>query len=141
MNILLNKSKKYFLFLIIISFSIISSSESILTPDPHLSISTNGFITGKFEDFNLAKKKTFLSNHGTFYGEIFPELYYNKSNFISLGFSLKNFEFSEIEQFSLSPLIYAICQHMPTLEMTLQIPFLNGTLSQAFCHILPLDVV
>ena len=106
MNILLSKSMKHLLLLITLSLSIYSS-ESILTPDPHLSISTKGFVTGKFRDFGFNNPPYELYNHGAFYGEVIPGLYFNKSNFLSLGFILKNHEFSEDDWFSFSPLIYA----------------------------------
>lgn len=107
MNILLKETKKHLLFLIIIFHSVSSLSESILTPDPFLSISTKGFVTGKFQSANFEKSTTKLNNHGAFYGEVTPELYYNKSNFLSLGFFLENEEFSEYSRFRFSPLIYA----------------------------------
>lgn len=104
MNILLNGSKKNLLFLIVISLSIYS--ESILTPDPHISINTKGFVTGKFRELGINKPDSDLHNHGALYGEVIPRLYYNKSNFISLGFALKNYEFSEYDRISFSLLVY-----------------------------------
>jgi len=108
MSILLLKLRKiHFLFLIIISFFLPSFSESQLKPEPFLSISTRGFITGKFRDFNLDNPVSGLNNHGAFYSEVIPGLYYNKSNFLSLGFYLKNDEFSVRDWISFSPLFYA----------------------------------
>lgn len=99
------ESTKHLLLLIAIPLSIYS--ESILTPDPHLSISTKGFVTGKLQEFDIYQSRYELNNHGAFYGEVYPQLYLNKSNFLSLGFYLMNEEFSEIDKFSISPLIYA----------------------------------
>lgn len=107
MNILLKESTKHLLFLIIISLFISSLSESLLTPDPHLSVSTRGFITGKIQEFDIYQSSSELNNHGAFYSEITPALYFNKSNFLSVGFYIMNEEFSEIDKFSISPLIYA----------------------------------
>lgn len=93
--------KNILLPLIIIS---ISYSESLFKPEPFFLISTKGFITGKFNNFDVFKEPKGISNHGAFYGEVFPELYYNKSNYISLGFKIYNNEFSKIDRFSFYPL-------------------------------------
>lgn len=107
MNILLNGSKKHLLLLQVIFFALSSFSESLLEPDPFLSVSTKGFITGKFQKLDIYQSSSDLNNHGAFYGEVTPVLYFNKSNFLSLGFYVMNEEFSEIDKFSISPLIYA----------------------------------
>jgi len=94
---------------IILLLSVISIifSEPILKPNPFFSISTKGFITGKVNNLDIIGRSGGLNNHATFYGEVFPHLYYNKSNFLSLGFNIYNSEFSIIDRFSFRPLILA----------------------------------